>query len=997
MSNFAVRLLGKEVTLAVLTGFGLSLLIVWTAYPSLGGAQMYQEPIFGALAPFDYSKDREWAALNLLVAGTAAIGLALAFMFGRLRAGGASEGFLSAARELIAIAWLPAVFWLGAQFAAAQVPLFLPRISGAFLMLLLLLFGGLARFRREERRDGFADAGLTALVILGLCLFSLVGCFVAAGHLSAGGIGAFTPARGLNIYLAVFGGWFLVIAGVAALSPSVDAVRRRLHGLLLLLQVPLPLLLLVYAASFYRYAGTTVVMYRSLPLYVVIAGFAAYAWLRLFRAFRVWRTAGLPSYRDVLCAPALFPVVAYFLWIYKRVYTFAVDDFHIGEQLLPWQQIVDFGKLPYVDFASIHAAMPLLYGGLNELFYGNTVATFPLAMALVAALAAGLAFLFVFRLAGPVPALLFVPLCYALIMNRLYLLMPALLALSSARVVSSRRAWLAAWVPVCAGSVLYNNAVGAGVILGSAPVAIHLAWREYREGGGRWLAKFGAVLACCGLLVLAVSPVRRSVLGLAQFLLGNASTNSIANGVGMFQVDLRVKSEAVGIAHTQFQSIAVRLSFLVAVLASLVFVLKALLAGEPVRDRRFLYLATLVPVTFLVVGKWLLNRVTSELFVRDGNLSYLALTLVLPLLALGATTFRGRPLLLYGATFTVGAATCLGGVFLDRDALLTRALEPVAVGKDSRLFSGTELGLPRLGYLFAEKQRIDEILALRDAIAPYLKPGETYLDLTNRSAEYFYLDRPVPVLYSANYVAANDAAHARMLRQLRDAPPPIVWLFPGIAWDGGPASLRSYPIYRELVDTYVPRRIGRFTFLIRPDRAGPVASREERLEILDEAFKAENLAAVPNAWGRSWPLVSSRFTERSALTPGRPANFTPGNDGNLPADGGQQVWFDTTASALAGRDVDYLLLDYECEAFKGGPPPVVELWWAADGESVAEQNVVRFAGSGSRALVPVGAQPRWRLARRIDALRVEPAERRSCRTFRVKSLRALELKDLEKL
>jgi len=33
------------------------------------------------------------------------------------------------------------------------------------------------------------------------------------------------------------------------------------------------------------------------------------------------------------------------------------DDFHLGEQILPWQQWRDFHRLPYVDFAPVHGLM----------------------------------------------------------------------------------------------------------------------------------------------------------------------------------------------------------------------------------------------------------------------------------------------------------------------------------------------------------------------------------------------------------------------------------------------------------------------------------------------------------------------------------------------------------------------------------------------------------------------------------------------------------------
>jgi hypothetical protein len=171
--------------------------------------------------------------------------------------------------------------------------------------------------------------------------------------------------------------------------------------------------------------------------------------------------------------------------------------------------------------------------------------------------------------------------------------------------------------------------------------------------------------------------------------------------------------------------------------------------------------------------------------------------------------------------------------------------------------SGYQLGLPSIGHATADPTTVREIRKLKHALSLLLRPDETYYDLTNRQALYYYIDLPIPQLY-VPYVAASEKMQERMIAQWRADPSPVVLLAPAEALDGGPPSLRCYRLYRELTLKDSPIELEGFTFLVDPERlSGLTLPLPVRTGLLDSAFLVPDLAGLPSAWGASWPSSSS--------------------------------------------------------------------------------------------------------------------------------------------
>lgn len=988
--NPSLRPSKNDILISALSGLGFAFVLIWRLYPSMSLGQEYKDLIVGSIAWQDYDKDREWMALNLLVAFTVFFSAFFYLFLMRLKKRGLDAELLENVRFILALAWVPALFWLGGAFMLPNIPSFFLDGSGVLVILAVLTVLGVLRYGPGLKPEDLRQIWCSVFLVPILAAFSSQAVLVAGDRL-----GLFTDAGFLSKHAGDIDGYAALAASAISFffifsSSTLNRLKRRLFFLKIILQAALPLLLLVFSSRDYLFDGRVERMYFSRPAVVAVFALTGLSWLMLFMAIRrrpVKNDAPF-SAMSALSAAALYPIAVYLSWSQFGVWALNIgyDDFHLGEQLIPWQQVFEFGKLPYVDFAPIHGLTSISYGFINEFFYAGTAATFPFAVMALAAVAVGLTFTSVFFYAGPVAALVLTPFT-GVIWDRLMFLVPAALLILNPRLIARGRLWLVVAPVAGAFSMFLNTAVGSGVVIGTIPLFVYVLWKADR----RWLKYYAAATAGFTALMLIIPQTRRMILGYIHFVLDNASTNTIANAVGIFQASY--SPQGYGLGAVPFQWNALRLSWILAAFVFAVFFLKMRQADKEA-DKRDLWLAALLPVMLFVIGKWALNRVDATFLSRTGNLSYIAIAVFLPIMLSGR--FVKRPLNSTGILISA----LIAGLMLVAASFqhpqykvwLTRPFTPEAVWGDLSLVDGRDADLPRIGRVFAQKARIEELKKVKAAVSGYLGPEETFLDLTNRSALYFFLDKPVPVLYSADYVPANHKSHERMLRQIRQARPAVVLAHPRIPHDGGPASLRSYVIYRELIDNYIPERVDDYILLLRPDKAQAAKkpAKEPAIELLDIVFRAAELQAIPNVWGRSWNKLKKRFTTLGDIRPGALYNFKEEEAGAYaPVGPDPRISLGIEGLGFKGRDIDYILLEYSCAGRRGNP--VLELYWSTDMEQMSEKTVVRFNGNGKKALIPVGAQPRWRTAGLIKDIRIDLSDPNTCKTLNVGNVSLLKL------
>ena len=1007
------------------------------AWGGLRGHASYPDLVAGPLALTD--GDKAIDALALAVLGVTTVVMAVGFgrVFRRLAPGGPASDVGAALNQLLLLSLAPVAWRLTIAALSPVNELPAIRLMAALPLAVLGMAVALGRYQRTD--DGPADgampetsgrqyteepvdtspnssaslsAGVTAADVLTCGGAAILSASFAAFTISALTVSLtrLVPRLGMAIFVsravgpAMAAVVILAVVGVVvtwAASADVEQFRRRLLRGLVLWQLPLPLLLFYLVPPplidpTHRYA-------TPYPI-ALVAVLAACAGLCGWAVWRRLRQEG----QTLSWAVAPATIVALLVYCHCPTATAPLayrDYFHWGEQVLPWQQLWSFHSRPYVDFVPIHGLMAYLRGGMNQLFFGGTAATYTASDALLAGLASVAAGLCGCWLLGPVAALalVFVP---APGLDRLFLLAPAMYIAAAPATWRRPGRGLVAWLLTCAVMAAYNGAIGPAFTAGTAPIAL---WAAARAGWRRCLA-IAAGVVVIGALGAAIGPVRQTAVGFEQFVVQNGWTNTTANDLpwskGAWQ-----REEHVGTGSSQLLWEVQRMAWIPVALVGAVLAWRAM--GRPAASRHggLVPLAVATALVLTCAAPWTMGRIDPGAMSRPGAISVTAVGfLLVPLLLLAAPTGRTAVVL----------AVVLGMVYpsavTSMDPLLMTAMtySVRVVPAEVPMIDGAKVGLPNLGQVEAPAPNwVADVAQLHRDLGQVLRPGETYLDLTDQQALYYYMGMPVPVRY-ASYVAANSRLQAGEERQLAQRPVPAVLVGPASGLDGVPVSLRCYRLYRDYVTRFVPVTMGQFTFLVDPTRAAALPPAvapsyirvlgsptgppdEARLRADDTLFSPVNLLRIPIAWGRSWPALQHLFTTVAAASVTQP--------------GAGHAWADAAVPAAVtdGTAADFLLLRVAIDsahaaaaraaeradpAGTASAEPELLVQWSDGTGQWSPGDPVRFKAHAGDLLVPLGAYPRWLLGGHPATVRVSVANPDQVRAWHVDAATFLWLKSM---
>lgn len=121
------------------------------------------------------------------------------------------------------------------------------------------------------------------------------------------------------------------------------------------------------------------------------------------------------------------------------------DLWHPGEQLLPWQQIIEKGLSAYVDYDPASGLYPMVVGFFNEIFLGGHALTYNIAESLFRITFVIILACSIYKVDKKVSLFvaLFIPLTYY---TRPLIFIPAYFILSNEKLIQKRAYWIMMWV-----------------------------------------------------------------------------------------------------------------------------------------------------------------------------------------------------------------------------------------------------------------------------------------------------------------------------------------------------------------------------------------------------------------------------------------------------------------------------------------------------------------------------------------------------------------------
>jgi hypothetical protein len=863
---------------------------------------------------------------------------------------------------------LPTLAWGASQLLSPAAPTF---VTMPFIALAALMAAWV--YCRSGREHAARAAGLAYIAAL-LCpvaLYALVLAWTKSGrHLSVDGL-ARLPIAALALELA----W---IAGAYA-------VRQRLSTYMRWSVLAFQVLCVGYFAVLYPtpldFSGTRYSYHITAALKAIIVALAVGAVVDVMLCARRpvdndrWHWPLSP-----LCMAAILIGITLPVTLAPVI---PADDYHFGETLLPLWMWREAHALPYVDYAPAHGIYSDMATAVAaRLFLTDRAADYAEAARIADALLAVAVFLGVrtiasWSIAGIIAAVTVMTGAWFGLGFEL-----AVLGFVALQISASSR-WLPAlYVGLGYGLFLASPGLGAVFVMAAAyPVA---SWLWHSGNLRRTAVPVALAFLAVSASWIAVPSLYAVTMAAVRYLAENSAVNYQAYGIpwdASWGWSLSKTSGAL------FE--AIRWTWMLVPAAAVWLVASGKLGKQPLRHPGFPVIVFAV-VFLVLLTQYSVGRIDPAALSRPGKASMQALVLGALVLVAIVWTLRGRLLTtagiaIWAAMFGALPADPLHGV----GAALGSNVRPGALTDFAALgYRHMGVGVADPGHLARLKQVKQVVDALADA-------DESYLDLTNRTALYAYVGRPMPI-EAAPYNLTHERMQQRSLERLSRRPPPLVLVAAdNFNHDGRSASIRTHLLYRWVVSNYEPARIGNLVVAVRPDRverlrrftASPASDTQSAAQLWDQAFRLASLDGLPIAWGASLPrLERSRINRVLDLDHAAMHDLARADHGRLHVEGpAPRIEFALPAPGVRGREAGILAFAFECAA--RSVQPTLAVRWAEEGQPHSEDDAVRFVARTGELAVPLDAMPRWLLGERIATLQLDLHDAAACGTLAVRNAR----------
>ncbi|MGV8894717.1 MAG: hypothetical protein ACOH2K_17625 [Burkholderiaceae bacterium] len=569
-----------------------------------------------------------------------------------------------------------------------------------------------------------------------------------------------------------------------------EKLARFLPRLVLIGQVGLPTLFLtLYPARLLQPNGGITKYQTTWGLKVLIVGMIMGGIFDVVRRHRKYS-----ANTDGNWAYLFSPVALFALLIALKVGStvpphISPDDYHFGEMVLGWWSYLH-GAIPYVDYLPPHGVVPDdLSAFLSFTFYDGTAGSFVDSGRLGYALLAFAAFISIYRFSGSI-GLAFISTFFVGGYLTWLFFTPFLCLWFSRSLRANPGRWLSIWILTAPIVILGVPGQGLLLVTASGVMVANFAWRLLHSSEKRAWRDIGISLTILIVLGL-VTPLGSMLFGAIRYVLENGPINQVAYGIPWSN------SWNVGI-KTGFVFEVIRMSW-VAIPVALLAIVYANMKDQA--DRKNLLFPVIVILLFvLLLIPYSMGRIDAGGISRPGLAGVFGWAILLPIAAFGLLKPANKVSLML---LVAGLNATLNFTPLSFSNLVSAASAQIGTGP---LRDGNSAGLSNIGKATVQDEHWDRLTRLNKLLNSKLAPNESYLDLTSRNAQYFYLNRRPVMAVTAPYNMVSPSQQQRAVAQLSQSLPNLALLEgTNIIHDGGGLALRNPYLYRFIVDNYVPR------------------------------------------------------------------------------------------------------------------------------------------------------------------------------------------------
>lgn len=589
----------------------------------------------------------------------------------------------------------------------------------------------------------------------------------------------------VEIMHALWGGGTVFILFYSIKYPK--KINQLLSQLILIGQIGLPVFFLtLYPANLVRPDGTLTHYETQTSLKILVLIMIVWGTYDVINRYRKYKYTS-DKWMKVFSPVAFFALFIGFKIGITPAPLINPDDYHFGEKLLGWWSYLK-GFLPYVDYIPSHGLIDDdLSSFVSYYFYDGSAASLSEASRLSFAILSFFAYISLYLYSGSIPLALVS--CYFAGIRFSWLFMTPFICLWFSEFLRKKpENWLSVWMLTTPFLILGVPPQGLILAAASGIMAVYFTWiLLFYSEKVRWI-NIVLSLAFLGIVGLATSLIPM-LMAAIQYIIENGAINQEAYGIPW--------ASSWTMEGGGFVLELIRNSWILIPMGALLLMYSSAKNKEL---RGSILLPSIVTLLFFVLLiPYSMGRIDPQAISRPGIVSIFGWSIFVPILTWSLIKPYNRVLLILMVA-SMGALEYGSSISLNAFISAAASKVPTAMLRD-----GPGSGLPNVGYAVVENEHWERLIKLNDLLNKKLAPNETYLDLTSRNAQYYYLNRKPLVAVTAPYNMVSPYQQKRITEQLSLNPPKIVLLEgANIIHDGGGLALRNPYLYRFVIDNYLP-------------------------------------------------------------------------------------------------------------------------------------------------------------------------------------------------
>lgn len=935
--------------------------------------QSYNEFTVGTITFLGVSKNIDYLII---------LGFGLGFVFGYLFLNkifhSINEQEYLKFKEQVLIVSIPAIIWLGNLFFSKEVNI-TPLILSSVLLLYLVVSYALSIIDKEYITYSLLASFFT--------VFSIFAWAIFVNRIF--GVELDWLLKLSNPYLSVR---FIVAIGVFLFVYSLlfDRFANFKDKLLILTQLSLPLLFLYLIPQKVLDGNQLVHVYPMTDILYYVVGF-----LVLFSIALISKKIFLS---DELLTKNISSISFISIIFFTKAYLIVIpsvssDDYHFGEFLLPFWSWVKYGQIPFQDIVPARGLINYLDGFLVNIFFELKASYFGFIQNFLMLFYVAILLLVIRKYLNLFFAFI-ITLMFAswdLGVSGIDIFNAVLLVFLAHLFIDKKYYYFVVFsLLLVTISILFAPGQGGIMALSITPLGVYALYKIFSIDS-KIALRFLAFLLTLYILIIMLTSIFDMLYGAILYAIEQSSLNSITYGIPWY---FSINSFANG-NYWLFE--IVRSGYIFVIGFSLIVLLKYLTNKELINRREVLVFSSIIFITsllFIIRGA---GRIDPASFSRLGLATTFIIGILMPMLvyymlpkykSIVVTAF----IVFYMSVFGYAGSS------LSLNQLIAKVDSKTHLPSNFKY--SKDIGVENMGNGVFENKHIERIVKIKNFLETVLKKDETFLNLTNRNALYFYLNRKLPIETGAFYNLVSEGQQKRAVEKLSKAIPKVAILeADNMIFDGIKLPLRSPFLYRFVIQNYQPIEIGGIVYGIRNDifdKFKNQISKHQQQKLYDKVFLTSNLQFIPSEWGKSFDRLSEKLNLVQELNNTMSVNDLNKTDKVYNISGSDPYMVYDVDKGLSGKKAGYLSFDFDCiDKSKGANH--FEIYFNGDGLDFSESMVLRFDSKSRKNLVPLESSPDYLLLKNLDSIRIDITPNSSCKKFDILNVKLYQKKYLKKL